>query len=510
MKKEEKAIQDKNEGVAAEKEVNTQPTPATPSIKKNTIYNFIKTLSSVIFPLITFPYVSRVLQPENMGKYNFGNTYVNYFTLIASLGITTYAIRECSRVRDDEKKLSTVASQIFSINIITTIIAYVLLFLILFLYPGLNPYIRIITIQSVIIVFTTLGADWINSAMEDFKYITLRTMAFQFISLGLMFIFVRKPDDYVKYAAIGVFSSSGANVVNIFYRRKFCKIRYTKHTEWRKHLKPILLLFVMLVAQTIFSNSDITMLGLMKGDYVTGLYSTSAKIYNILNQLMASILWVVLPRLSNYYADKNYDGINPLLHKSLQLMAMVCLPCLFGCAVLSKEILRLVGGVNYVSAWPYLVILIGALFFSLIGGSFLGNMIMLPSKREIIFTRACLVAAIVNIGLNFVLIPVWGATGAALTTMLAHIILYVMMCPYMEKEIQIGSIKKIFAGPVVGGLTILMWCFLMKALFNNYLIILLTGIVGSIVIYFVILYAMKYELLMTTLPGIKSKIFRRK
>lgn len=476
------------------------------SIKKNTLFNFVKTLSSIVFPLITFPYVSRVLQPENIGKYNWGNTYVNYFSLLASLGVTTYANRECSRVRDDKKELGEVSSQIFSINVITTIFAYIILFSVLFLFPNLNPYKRVVLIQSVIIIFTTLGADWINSAMEDFAYITIRTVVFQIISLLLMFIFVHRPEDYLIYAAIGTFSSSGANIMNMLYRRRFCRIRFTFHTEWRKHLKPIMLLFVMLVAQTIFSNSDVTMLGLMRTDYETGLYSTASKVYNLLNQLMASILWVVLPRLSNYYADKNYKEINPLLKKSVQLMAMVCLPCLFGVSVLSKEILRLIGGQNYIEAWPSLIILMGSLFFSLIGGSFIGNMIMLPSKREIYFVRACVAAAFINIGLNFLLIPHWGANGAAFTTLLAHVILYLMMRPYVEKEINIGKTSAIFSAPLIGGLVILIWCIFIKKMFDNFISILALGIIGGASLYFGVLILMKYEFIMPLIPEIKTKI----
>ena len=172
------------------------------SIKRNTVYNAIKTLSSIIFPLITFPYISRVLLTENSGKIDFGLSIVSYFSLIASLGITTYAIRECSAVREEKNKLSYVASQLWSINIITTVVAYIALTVTLLCYRKLDNYRTLIIIQSLSILATTLGADWLNSAMEDFKYITIRTVAFQFFSLLLMLIFVHKPEDYMKYAVI--------------------------------------------------------------------------------------------------------------------------------------------------------------------------------------------------------------------------------------------------------------------------------------------------------------------
>mgnify|MGYP000106819924 CR=1 FL=1 len=189
------------------------------SLKINTILNMIKTCSNIIFPLITFPYISRVLMTENVGKVNFGDSYVSYFSLIASLGITTYAIRECAKVRDNREKLEETASQIFSINLCTTGLAYVLLFLSLIIFRRLDVYRNLIMIQSVVIIFTTLGADWLNSAMEDFKYITIRSIIFQIISMILMFTFVKSTSDYMKYAAISVLSTSGYNILNIVYRK---------------------------------------------------------------------------------------------------------------------------------------------------------------------------------------------------------------------------------------------------------------------------------------------------
>ena len=179
------------------------------NIKLNAILNVIKTISSILFPLITFPYASRILLPENIGKVNFASSYISYFTLIATLGITTYAIRECSIVRNDKKLLSQKASEIYSINLVTTIIAYILLVSSLFAFRFLDTYRTLIIIHSTVILCTTLGADWLNTAMEDFTYITIRTVLFQIISIMLMFVFVKTKEDYVRYAWIIIFSSSG-------------------------------------------------------------------------------------------------------------------------------------------------------------------------------------------------------------------------------------------------------------------------------------------------------------
>ena len=146
------------------------------NVKKNTLLNILKTFSTIVYPLITFPYISRVLLPENVGKINFGNSIVSYFSLIATLGVSTYATRECARVKDDSYELRNTASEIFTINIISTVIAYIGLAVTLVMASPLKNYRSLICIQSATIVFTTLGTDWINMAMEDFRFVTVRTL----------------------------------------------------------------------------------------------------------------------------------------------------------------------------------------------------------------------------------------------------------------------------------------------------------------------------------------------
>lgn len=166
-------------------------------LTKNTFYNVIKSCSQIIFPLITFPYISRVLQTENVGKVNFGNSVVSYFTLIASLGIYTYAVREGSKAKKEEGELSRIAGQLVSINLVTTLLSYLLLMAVLLCAKPLKSYRALIIVQSMPIIFTTLGADWLNTVMGDFKYIAARTVLFQALSLIAMFLFVKGPKDYL-------------------------------------------------------------------------------------------------------------------------------------------------------------------------------------------------------------------------------------------------------------------------------------------------------------------------
>lgn len=475
------------------------------SIKKNSILNVIKTISSILFPLITFPYISRVLTPENVGKVNFGTAYVSYFAMIASLGITTYAIRECSSTRADRNVLGKKASEIFSINICTTIVAYVLLAISLIFFRQLDSYRMLIIIQSTSILFTTLGADWLNSAMEDFKFITLRTIAFQIISLLLMFCLVKSSDDYLKYAAISVVSSSGANVVNIFYRKKFCKVSFTKKMNWKRHFKPILSLFVMILAQTIFSSADQTMLGIMKSDYDVGIYSTALKIENMISQVISSLAWVIMPRMSFYFAEGNYEKINSMLKKTLSFLMCIGIPSIAGVLALSKEIVMIIGGEGYLDAALPLRILMFSFAFSLIGGSFLGNMVLLPSKNENIYMWICCVTAAFNVILNYILIPYGGANAAASTTAVSSLLIMFLLLLKKDKRIKLNYIMQVCVSPVIGSILLFMYCKIVGLFISNLFGKTVVCIGGSIILYGAVLIGMKNDLCIELLEELKIR-----
>jgi len=479
------------------------------SIKKNTVYNAIKTISSIIFPVITFPYISRVLLPDYLGKINFGLSIVSYFTLLATLGITTYAIRECSAARDNKEKLSDTASQIYSINIVTTIIAYLFLAVTLIFCGKLRNYRLLIVIQSLSIVASTLGADWINSAMEDFKFITLRTISFQFISLILMFMFVHKPEDYIKYTVISLVSSAGANIVNIWYRRRYCNIRMiwdlNNGIEWKRHMTPILYLFVMLLAHTIFNSVDSTMLGLMHGDYEVGIYSTANKMFNLVSQLISSLLWVILPRMSYYFSEGNYDKINKLLRKILAFNALLGLPLAVGTYMLSKDIILIISGDKYIDSAEVLQILMVSLIFTLFGGDFLGNSILLPAKKEKSFMMICCITAIVNVIMNYVFIPLYGAKAAAGTTTFCAFLMMIMLYLIVDKRIKIVRLSYVMITPLIGCLGIILIC-LGCTIIDNLWLRASTSIILSVITYGIIVILGRNELVLELILSFKQKI----
>lgn len=474
------------------------------SVKKNTLYNLIKSCSSLIFPLITFPYISRVLLAENVGKINFGQSIVSYVSLIASLGVTTYAVRECSRVKSNKKLLGHVASQIFSINIVTTFIAYLLFGVTLLVARPLEDYKTLICIQSITVLLSTLGADWLNNSVEDFKYITVRTLLFQAFSLIAMFAFVHRPEDYMKYAIINVMSSSGANIANMFYRRKYCRTKFTLKMALRKHLPPIILLFAMVLSQTIFCNSDITILGLVRGDYEVGLYSTSVKIYNIVNTMIASVAWVIMPRISYYFSIKEYSEINKLVKYSLNFMVVLGLPCIVAINMLCPEIIEIIAGKEYLGATTSLHILTASLAVSLIGG-LITNIILLPARQEKVCLKACLMAALVNILVNIIVVPKFGLNAAAVTTVISEIISLGICLRSVDKNIRINGLKEVLVGPCAGCIGIIAVVIVVSKITDALWVKSLVSIILGALLYLLILIVLKNKFVINMI----APFFRR-
>ncbi len=478
------------------------------SIKKNTIYNTLKTASTILFPLITFPYISRVLQPENVGKINFGNSVVSYFSLIATLGVTTYATRECAKVKSDKQRLGETASEILSINLMTTGLAYVLLAVPLAFYGKIRDYRLLIIIQSLTIVCTTIGADWLNIAMEDFRYITIRTVAFQVISLVLTFTFVHKPDDYVIFAIITVLSSSGANVANAFYRRKYCKVRFTIQCKPKRHLMPILRLFAMLVAQQIFTMCDVTIIGLKLGDYEVGLYSTALKIYNVVSQVMGSILWVVMPQLSVAFAERKKDELQRILGYALRFSSTIGFPCAVGLFTLSAEIIAAVGGESYAGASIALRILALTLLAGL-ASNFTFNMNLLSAGRDKLCFFICLVAAVVNIVTNFILIPRFGIGAAAATTCASQVLIVGMAVPFLDRRIFSIEFVKMLFQPLAASMGLFLVVSVIKLLSGNIWFELGASVTLGGSLYFIMLLLMKNELAVGFLEHITTRWRKR-
>ena len=479
------------------------------TIKINAILNSFRTILNLVFPLITFPYISRVLTVDEIGKYNFSNSIVSYFLLIAALGIDKYAIREGAKFRDDKKQMGEFASEVFSVNMAATIISYVLLFIYLLFSRRAHSYTACILIFSLQIFFTTLGTEWLYSIYEEYTYITVRSIAFKVISIALLFIFVRKPGDYLNYAAITVFATVGSNVLNFINARKICSVRVKFHFDWKKILVPVLVIFASNVAIQIYVNSDTTMLGYLKDDYTVGIYSVSTKIYTMIKTVLAAALTVAIPRLSMYAGKKMEKEYDTLMLKLTNSLLFLIIPAMVGLIALSRDVVLIIAGDKYESAQSSLIILSIAIIFSIFSTLF-NQCVLLPYHRERKSLLSSIISAAENIGLNFILIPLLAENGAAITTVLAELTMAVMNY-WNSRDItkkvffRKTTIRNIFS-VVIGSIGIAVVCYVINLYITNMVIRVLLSLVISVITYVALLLLLRNPIMKHTLKSIRTRI----
>lgn len=492
------------EGSIKEKKLNIEKKK---SVGINAALNTIKQCCAIIFPLITFPYASRILGVENYGKVNFGTSIINYFTLLAGLGITNYAIREGARIRDDKCRFNLFANEVFSINVVSTLMSYIALFCTLIFWSKLGAYRGIILVQSLSILFTTLGTDWVNSIYEEYAYITIRYIIVHILAVLLMFLLVRDSSDYVAYAFITVFGAVGANAINIFHVRKFVGLRLVKVANLKQHLIPMVMLFCNSLSIMIYVNSDITLLGVFSGDKSVGIYSAATKIYNIVKQLLNAIIIVMIPRLSALLGKNMYDDYNALLKKSFHAIVTLLMPAITGIFVLSYEIIWIIGGEKYAVGYQSLRVLSLALAAAVFA-NFYNNAILIPNKKEKFFLTATITAAIVNIALNFVLIPKLDYIGTAITTVIAEYIVLAFGIFFSKGLVSFKINWKDIISSGIGCVIIVLIAVILKKEVSSIILRTVLTCGCSIVSYLVVIFVLKNSYACSTVNQIKKKVFK--
>jgi len=478
------------------------------SIKINAILNMTRTLLGIIFPLITFPYISRVLGVDNIGKINFSSSIISYFTLIAAFGVSTYAIREGAKIRDKKEEFYAFANQVFTINVVTSAIAYILLFVLLLISRQLHNYSLIIAIQCTSIFFATLGNDWINNIYEDFVYTTIRGLIFQIISLILMFVLVHDSSDYYIYTAITVLASAGGNISNYFYCKRYAKVRLTFKVEYRKHLPSMVMFFFSNITTIIFLNSDQTMLGVMCGDYNVGLYSVSVKIYSIVKSVFTSILTVALPRMiymtSNVAKRDADDFRNNIL---IVFLTLVC-PLAVGLFILSDAAIAIVGGPEYMDAVISLRILSVSVLCSA-AASFMTYLVILPQNKEKIMVRASTISACTNVLLNLVFIRILAQNGAALTTAISEAIVFFVEFKGVSVYFDSQKIIKNLFQVTLGCAGIVLVNVLARKIISNLIVSSIITVPISIIVYFFVLLVCRNALAHYFMNWFKNQISKQ-
>lgn len=384
------------------------------------LLNGIRTILSLLFPLITFPYVTKVLLPEGVGQANFASSITNYFILIGELGITSYAIREGAKRCEDKEEFGRFANQIWTISILSAFFAYICLLIALVISVKLNAYRWLIGIYSFQIIAKAIGMEWVLNIYEKYELVTLSNFLFQVLSLILLFLLVKEPTDVYCYVVIQMISAVGIGIVNHIYVRRKVRLKFVWEKEILRHFPPILLIFSITLATTIYVNLDTSMLGFIWGDAQVGYYTVAAKLYNIVKALINSVVTIYSVRLSSQYYQNKEEYLKTF-KEVFQIIIGLTIPIAVGGYLLREEIIIILGGQEYLTATASMALLLTSLIFATLGNLF-GAGVLLVVKKEKWMFAATLTGTLANMILNYVLIHQMKCTGAAVATLITEII----------------------------------------------------------------------------------------
>lgn len=473
------------------------------SVKVNYILNLINTGTQMLFPLITFPYVCRVIEADGIGQINFFQSIISYISLFTCLGIPMYAIREIARDRNDVVQMNRTAMEILLLHSMLTLVGYAIVAILCLTVPQIQVNIPLFLILSLTIFFTAIGCEWFYQGIEDFKYITIRGLIIKTVSVVLLFIFVKSKTDLLYYGCYTVFGVLGGNIFNFFRLRKYIHRENIIFSELHitRHIKPVLKVFSFYVVTSIYLQLNTILLGFLKDALAVGYFAAATKVVQMLLRLAACLGSVMMPRASHLIAENRENEFNHLIQKSYDFTLAISLPITIGLIFCASSLIMVLCGAKFDSSILPSQIIAPTILMVAISNVF-GIQVLYPKGKINIVTLCCGIGAIADLILNLCLIPFFSYIGTSIAYLGAEIATTVSMYFIGRRYIPIIYFKK-------SHLTYVLGCVVMAfALYGVSLLqlsslstLVLQGCCGLLV-YFIVLCVCKNEMLVQLLSKI--------
>lgn len=408
------------------------------SIVKNAIYKILLNIFNIIIPVIVGPYINRVLGPELTGRYSYAYSIFNYFFIFAGFGIYNYGLREISRIRDDRTKLVNLFSSLFVLGVISNLVVlgiYIAYSLFFIASSNLTP---VLLILSVNILGNIFYVEWANEGLENYDFITLKTIIVRTINVILLFTLVRSSKDFYSYVFIMALYMVLNNVISFVYIKRNIGFNF-KDIKIKKHIKYLIMVIILSNVSVLYTQLDKVMIGNYMGDIYVGFYTMGQNITNIINTLVMSVVFVTIPRLSNILSKNNDKEYTELLNRVTRILLMFLFPAAIGIFILSKEIIYLYGGSKYAAANS--VLRVFTVYMVSIGlESILSNQVLYVRKKEKALVIMIFACGLLNLVLNNLLLKlnIFTEVTAAITTVISNYILIFIEYFYVRYKLKIS------------------------------------------------------------------------
>lgn len=474
------------------------------SVKVNYILNLINTGTQMLFPLITFPYVCRVIEADGIGQINFFQSIISYISLFTCLGIPMYAIREIARDRSDVVQMNRTAMEILLLHSMLTLVGYAIVAILCLTVPQIQVNIPLFLILSLTIFFTAIGCEWFYQGIEDFKYITIRGLIIKTVSVVLLFIFVKSKTDLLYYGCYTVFGVLGGNIFNLFRLRKYIHRENIIFSELhiKRHIKPVLKVFSFSVVTSIYLQLNTVLLGFLKNALAVGYFAAATKVMQMLLTMSACLGSVMMPRASHLIAENREDEFNRLIQKSYDFTLAIALPMTIGLIFCAPSLITALCGVKFEHSILPSQIIAPIILMVAISNVF-GIQVLFPKGKINVVTLCCGIGAVADLILNLCLIPFFSYIGTSIAYLGAEVATTVSMYFIGRKYIPIIYFKKSHLTYALGCIVMALALYGISLLQLPTLTILLLQGCSGVLAYFIILCIRKDEMLVQILSKIK-------
>lgn len=405
------------------------------SLKKNFLYNAILTVSGYIFPLMVYPYVSRVLGVENIGACNFVDSIVDYFTILSMMGMNTVGIREIAKCKNDRAELDKTFSELFSLNTIMTVLAVAVLLIAVFTVPKFQAYRELLYIGVGKLFFNYMLINWFFQGLEDFKYITARYIVVKMLFVASVFLFVRTKQDVLVYYLLIALTWAVNGIINFFYARKFVSFHFTIHIR-RTLVSSFFIMGVYWIMNSMYTTFNVAFLGFVTNDTEVGYYTTANKILTIIIAVFTTLTTILIPKMSQMLknAKANRESLQDLLGKIFEILNSFSIPLIFFVVVFCPEIIHVVAGKGYEGAIAPLCIM-SPLFFLIGCDQILVLQLLMPMGHDKEILRNSVLAAIVGVVGNIILVLPFGKLGSSIIMIAAELTVLITSYYCLQKSV---------------------------------------------------------------------------
>lgn len=476
------------------------------SLTKNYIYNLIYQILTLVLPLITTPYVARVLGATNIGIYSYTYSVLSYFLLFGALGVALYGQREIAYAGEDRVKRKKVFWEVQICRFIAAFIVSIIYFVFFMRNGEYSLYYRIWFLELV-----AIGCDisWFFQGIEEFKKTVTRNVIVRIISVTLIFVLVKTSNDLIKYITIYAVADLVGNLLLWLYLPKYFKGVKIKNIRAFTHLPAIILLFIPQIASQIYNILDKTMIGSIIVDKSeVGYYEQAQKVIRVLLTMVTSLGIVMIPRMASTFASGDKEKVFDYMRKSFKFVFFLAFPMMFGIMSIAKSFVPVFFGAGY----EKVVVLINVMAITiLLNGmaNVIGTQYLLPTKRQKEYTIAIVAGLIVNFILNYILIKLYYSLGASIATIISELIVVVVEFYSIRKDIKLKDVLKYGINYVVSGIVMFVTCMLIQIALGISTTTMVVQIIVGALVYVLMLAILKDEYLKMFLERGKNIILRR-